>query len=291
MGETLLLVNFMFIATIIWLLFHVLSLYRQLREQKQKNEATFKELQSAQRKLMDTSKKSAVAALSAGILHQISQPITAIHGFIRFMKKEIKENNIFYKPVLLMDEQATYLKEMLENLMELVRHRTIQKSEVDMNLVVGRAMNLLSDELRIRRIAWDMRLANDLPPVEADAIHLQQVFMNLAVNAMDALIGKPPGYARTLDVSTDWDKENNKVLVRFKDNGDGISGADRSRIFDPFFTTKPTGTGIGLALCHDLITEHGGTIGVLSGGEDGTVFTVCLPCMKDNSTQKDRTNI
>jgi signal transduction histidine kinase len=93
--------------------------------------------------------------LSAGILHQISQPITAIHGFVRFMKKEMNPQDVFYKPVCLMEEQTVYLKEMLENLMMLIRHRKITKSNVDVNAVIERSLSLMADELRIRRVNWE----------------------------------------------------------------------------------------------------------------------------------------
>jgi C4-dicarboxylate-specific signal transduction histidine kinase len=91
---------------------------------------------------------------------------------------------------------------MLENLMELVRHRKIQKDAVDVNAVLSKSMNLLGDELRIRRIGWDLHLDKDLPEVFADALHLQQVFMNLTVNAMEALSDRPSGLTRTLEITT-----------------------------------------------------------------------------------------
>ena len=239
-----------------------------------------RKLKTAQVRIMESGRKSAVAALSAGILHQVSQPITAIHGFVRFMKKEMSKDDILYKPVALMDEQATYLKGMLENLMDLVRHRVIRKEPVDLNAVVEKSMNLLGDELRMRRIGWDMVLDRNLPPVHADAIHLQQVFMNLAINAKDALSTKATGQPRTLDVSTQWDRDKGRAVVCFKNNGPAISIEAQERIFDPFFTTKDSGTGIGLALCCDLVAEHNGTIDV-SSNEETTIFTIALPCLPE----------
>src|SRR5262245_56120766 len=123
-----------FLAGVIaWLVIENYRLNRENLQKTQKLEATIKELKAAQIKLMESGKTSALAALSAGILHQISQPITAIHGFVRFMKKEMKPEDVFYKPVMVMDEQSTYIRDMLENLMELVRHRKIQKDAVDVN--------------------------------------------------------------------------------------------------------------------------------------------------------------
>ncbi len=264
--------------TVVYLMMVNRQLYQENLHKTHKLEDTIKELKAAQIKLLESGKTSALASLSAGILHQISQPITAIHGFVRFMKKEMKPNDVFYKPVMLMDEQSTYIRDMLENLMELVRHRKIQKDAVDINVVLTKAMNLLSDELRIRRIGWDMHLDSEMPEVFADALHLQQVFMNLTVNAMEALSEKPAGTTRTIDVFTQWDQIRAKNIIRFKDNGPGIDPQAKEKVFDPFFSTKEKGSGVGLALCHDLIVEHGGTIEVDSSKE-GTVFSIYLPCL------------
>jgi signal transduction histidine kinase len=270
--------SFALLLAVIYLIIENRRLHQENLQKTQKLEVTIKELKAAQIKLLESGKTSALASLSAGILHQLSQPITAIHGFVRFMKKEMKPEDVFYKPVMMMDEQSTYIRDMLENLMELVRHRKIQKDAVDVNVVLSKAMSLLSDELRIRRIGWDIHLDKELPEVFADALHLQQVFMNLTVNAMEALSEKPAGVTRTLDVSTQWDKLHSQSVMCFKDNGPGISPEAKERIFDPFFSTKVKGSGVGLALCHDLIVEHGGKIEVQSTPE-GTVFTIFLPCL------------
>lgn len=274
----LVLLNIVLVVLIIWLFRQNRRLRDDIQQKTKALEATIKDLRAAQLKLLESGKTSALASLSAGILHQISQPITAIHGFIRFMKKEMKTDDVFYRPVMLMDEQSTYIRNMLENLMELVRHRKIQKDAVDVNAVLTKSMNLLSDELRIRRIGWDLYLDKDLPEVLADALHLQQVFMNLTVNAMEALSEQPAGQTRTLEISTYWNKESNQSIISFKDNGPGIAPQAKEKVFDPFFSTKEKGSGVGLALCHDLIVEHGGRMDVASSPE-GTIFHIYLPCL------------
>lgn len=274
----LVLLNIVLVVLIIWLFRQNRRLRDDIQQKTKALEATIKDLRAAQLKLLESGKTSALASLSAGILHQISQPITAIHGFIRFMKKEMKTDDVFYRPVMLMDEQSTYIRNMLENLMELVRHRKIQKDAVDVNAVLTKSMNLLGDELRIRRIGWDLYLDKDLPEVLADALHLQQVFMNLTVNAMEALSEQPAGQTRTLEISTYWNKESNQSIISFKDNGPGIAPQAKEKVFDPFFSTKEKGSGVGLALCHDLIVEHGGRMDVASSPE-GTIFHIYLPCL------------
>jgi signal transduction histidine kinase len=272
-------IDIILLAVLAWFFIQYIRLNHALKEKNTQLEATIKELKTAQVKLMDSGKKGAVAALSAGLLHQISQPITAIHGFVRFMKKEMDTNSPFYKPVCVMDEQSFYIKDMLANLMELIRHRQIQKAQISVNAVIHKSINLLLDELRIRRIGWDTHLDVHIPLIMGDALHLQQVFMNLIVNAMEALSEIPHGAPRTLLISSRYDSENHQAVIIFKDNGPGIAHELQAKIFDPFFSTKPQGSGIGLALCQDLINEHGGNISVESN-RDGTLFTVKLPCVR-----------
>ncbi len=236
------------------------------------------ELRTTQLKLLETGKVSALASLSAGILHQISQPITAIHGFVKFIKKEMPADQPFYKPICLMEEQSVYLKEMLEDLMELIRHREIKKDNIDVNSCVQRAVNLLTDELRIRRVDWDLILTEDLPTVHADAVHLQQVFMNIIINAIQAMSDLPRGSRRYLKITSEYSRQKNQVVVSLTDSGPGLTPELSAQIFEPFFSTKTTGSGIGLALCKDLIAEHGGTIEVESAPGQGAMFVIRLPC-------------
>src|SRR5476651_2377328 len=164
-------IDFILVITLIWCFIQNIRLNHALKEKNLQLEATIKDLKDVQVKLMDSGKKGAVAALSAGLLHQISQPITAIHGFVRFMKKEMDINSPFYKPVCIMDEQSFYMKDMLANLMELIRHRKIQKTEININAVIYKSLNLLLDELRIRRVGWDMQLDDQSPAIYGDALH------------------------------------------------------------------------------------------------------------------------
>ncbi len=236
------------------------------------------ELRATQLKLFETGKISAVASLSAGILHQISQPITAIHGFVKFIKKEMNKEDPFYKPICLMEEQSQYLKEMLEDLMELIRHREIRKENIDVNTCIKRALNLLTDELRIRRVNWDLFLGDNLPLVYADSVHLQQVFMNVVINAIQALSLLPRGSTRYIKITSELNKNKSQIVLSFQDTGPGLSPEDQKQIFEPFFSTKTTGTGIGLALCKDLIAEHEGTVDVISSPGQGATFMITLPC-------------
>ena len=234
------------------------------------------ELKTAQVKLMEISKVSAVAALSAGIIHQLSQPTTAIHGFIRFIKQHMKKDDPMFKPVCLIEEQSAYLKDILENLMTVIKHRKIEKKAVDIHPVVEKAMSLLAEEFKLRRI--QCRFERTTAPLEilADPLHIQQVCMNIMVNAMDALQHIPEGQRKLLVIRTEADLPNQEVVMTFANNGPIISVEDREQIFEPFFSKKETGAGIGLALCRNLVAEHGGVV-YADCVNNQTVFFVRLP--------------
>ena len=279
-----------------------LELEERVKEKTKEITHVLEDLRATQVKLLETGKISTLASLSAGILHQVSQPITAIHGFAKFIKKEMKETEPFYRGIVIIEEQSVYLKQMLEDLMELIRHREIKKENIDINQCLTRSTHLLTDELRIRRVNWDMNLAENLPQVYADAIHLQQVFMNIIVNAVQALGALPKGAERKLKITSQFDKTASKVVILFEDNGPGISEADRKQIFEPFFSTKTKGSGIGLALSKDLIAEHRGEIDIGTSSGPGATFIIRLPAVglreelkihqeKEKVTTKNKLNI
>jgi len=289
-GVSLYPVGYLPLMLSIFILFYGVIHYEDLKDQqlaveldlKVKQEAeeiskVVNELKAAQLKMFETGKISVLASLSAGILHQISQPITAIHGFVKFMKKEMSPTDRFYKAISLMEEQSVYLREMVEDLMELIRHREIKKEEIDINAAIQRSANLLTDELRIRRVNWVLELSPDLPHIYADAVHLQQVFMNIIVNALQALSTLPKGADRKLHVVSKMNEEKDRILIEFEDNGPGLTEEDQKQLFEPFFSTKTKGAGIGLALCKDLISEHGGDISASNLPQGGVVFRIRLP--------------
>lgn len=253
------------------------ELEQEITKKSREIAGVISELRTARLKLLEIGKVSALASLSAGILHQLSQPVTAIYGFVRFIKKEMKDSDPFYRPIALMEGQSVYIKNMLEDLMELVRHRGIRKDNIDVNVPLRKAAALLTDELRIKRINWDLLLEENLPLVYADSIHLQQIFMNIMINAMEALNSLPPGANRYLKVTSRWDKEAGKITLSFTDTGPGISQETLTHLFEPFFSTKANGAGIGLALCKDLIAEHGGQMTAKSEAGKGATFIVKLP--------------
>ncbi len=244
------------------------------------------DLRSDQFNLFESGKISALASLSASILHQISQPITAIHGFAKFLKKEMNSEEAFYKPISLIDEEADLLVEKLGNLRELIDHRKIKKENININDVIKRSMGLLMDELRTQNIKWEVQLQDGMPNILADRILLQQSFMNIVINSMQALETLPIGKQKYISIASDYLKDKNEIDIAFEDTGPGIMDSNQYRVFEPFFTTKYKGKGIGLALCKNVIEEHGGEILVESQKDKGTKFIIKLPIIYKSEQYK-----
>ena len=237
-------------------------------------------LKDAQLKLLESGKMSALASLSAGILHQISQPITAINGVSSFLKSEVKEDDQHYKAICLMDEQSTVLREKLNDILELIKQRKVRKEFLNVNDIVTRVMSLVMDELRMKDIKWEAQLEKNMLEVFADSVHLQQICINLITNAIQALevsVGKDERY---LIVSTHCDNEKELVSICFYDTGASLTEEDKDYIFEPFFPVISMRAGIGLALCKDLIDEHAGELTLENVEEGGVRFTVNLPIAK-----------
>jgi signal transduction histidine kinase len=248
----------------------------EVKEKEQEITLARERIKTAKLKLVDAGKASIFASLSAGILHQICQPITAVHGLVKFLKNNIDKESPDYKSVDLIYEQSAYTKELLNDLMDLMRHREVKKENVNVNVCLDRAIRLLRDELRIKRIEWDFIPDEHLPRVFADAIHIQQIFMNIMVNAIQVLSKMPKGQRRYIKIATKCNVRADHVDILIENTGPKLSDEEKETIFEPF-VSGGDGVGLGLALCKDLLFDHHGEISVENVNEAGVRFRVSLP--------------
>ena len=170
---------------------------------------------------------------------------------------------------------------IVQNLLAFARQHPPEQSYISMNEILQRVVDLWSYELRVNNIELITDLSPDLPMTMGDTSQLQQVFLNIVINAEQAM-AKAKGQGR-LQVTTRLDKSNIEII--FADDGPGISATYLSRIFDPFFTTKGQGqgTGLGLSICYGIIQEHHGEITASSKEGQGATFTVKIPLTSDGS--------
>lgn len=170
-------------------------------------------LKDAKQKFLEEEKIFFLKGLTPGILHQISQPVTAIHGFARFLRKEITAENPFFTPVSLMEEQSQSLKQMLEDLTQVADQGEVTKENINVNELIEESLVFVKDELQIRRIRLDLELTRGIPLVLADRILLRKIFLNLIVNAMQVFDVSPGERVRILKISSLFNPANKQTEV------------------------------------------------------------------------------
>jgi two-component system NtrC family sensor kinase len=238
------------------------------------NQMTAK-LADARRQVYQSNKLASVGRLAAGIAHEINNPLTGVLTYSSFLLKRAADDETRADLETIVHETKR-CRDIVRGLLDFARQVPPKKSQVDLNAVVERALDLVDNQLKVQNIHVTKSLRAGLPPLAADGNQLQQVVLNLLVNAADAFEGDD----RQIFLATDLKRVDGAELfeVKVADNGVGIPEKNLGRIFEPFFSTKEhKGTGRGRAGCGGIVTEHGGTISVESKVGRGTTFTVRLP--------------
>ncbi len=225
-------------------------------------------------KLVHAEKMAAVGQLVSGVAHEVNNPLTAILGFADLLMENPDLPETARKDMRVILQEAQRTKQIVQNLLSFARQMPPQRSAVQLNTILRRTMQLRSYDFTSHGVEVIEHLDEGLPEVMGDAHQLQQVFLNILNNAYDAV--HEVGRAARIEIMST--KAGDAVEVSFRDNGNGISHADK--IFDPFFTTKEVGkgTGLGLSICYGILKEHGGEI-LCHNNTDrpGATFVVRLP--------------
>ena len=241
----------------------------------------------ANRAVARTERLAAVGRLAAGVVHEINNPLATIAACAEALESRVAESAYgagadvedLREYLQLIRGEAFRCKQITNGLLDFSRARAVEHAPVNVSEVVESAARLLLHQKRGASIKIDVELGDGLPLVAGDMGQLQQAVIILAENAIDAM---PEGGTLTLRTLGDEEDEGGAVLIEVRDTGQGIPPEIRERIFDPFFTTKEVGrgTGLGLAVCYGIVTEHGGRIAVDSTVGRGTAFRISLPAMK-----------
>jgi signal transduction histidine kinase len=212
-------------------------------------------------------KLSAIGQLAAGLAHEIRNPLTSIRGFIQISMMESEEMKKWESIIL---PEIDRINDLLKQFLDLSDTRPSQFVRFELDGLIADVLRLLEP----KAILDGHQLTAEPPPspvvVEGDPEKLKQVLINLIKNGLESLGEKGQVWIR-------WRKLRDRIHIRVQDNGCGIQPEHMSRIFDPFFTTKGDGTGMGLSICHRIISDHGGQIHVTSQPGRGTIFNIHLP--------------
>jgi signal transduction histidine kinase len=194
---------------------------------------------------------------------------------------QIDEKSPFYEDLKQIEEQTSYMRDVILNISGFARQAEFKKEPIDINEPIEKSLQLLSEQLRLHGIKLIKNLDSNLPKVNGDANQMQQVFINFITNAREAMDDLPKEAKRELTIITRPNPDKERVEIIFKDTGSGIPDDIKDKIFDAFFTTKgPQSTGLGLSLNYGMVQEHGGDIEVETKVGQGTTFIVRLPAVK-----------
>lgn len=232
------------------------------------------EKQRLEANLIQSERLAAVGQLAAGVAHEINNPLAAIIANAQLLERDLANGDPdLLESIKLISLAGTRASRVVRTLLSFSRKEKLEFSSIDLNANIMNAISLLQHEIVSRPIALELDLGSYLPRLIASKDHLEGIWINLIMNAIDAT----EGIQCKLKISTSF--QNNKYRISIADNGHGISPDHLPHIFEPFYTTKAPGrgTGLGLSVCYRTVKQHGGTIEVESKVGQGTKFTIILP--------------
>jgi two-component system NtrC family sensor kinase len=223
-------------------------------------------------KLMESERLALIGQLAANVAHELNNPLTGIITYSHLLLEQTKAEDPTKDFLQKIVNQADRCKEIIKGLLDFSRQKKPDITLCDVNSVLMDCISLVENQALFQNIQIQSSLKIDLPRAVIDPSQIERVFMNMIINAAEAMEGN--GH---LTIATRLDQDKSIIEVEFTDTGSGIEKENLEKIFDPFFTTKDTGHGLGLAICYGIIKEHRGTIQVESEVGKGTTFIVRLP--------------
>ncbi len=261
---------------------HMLVRLKQARQEledygrvlEEKVEERSQQLRKIQAQLMQSEKLASLGRLASGVAHEINSPLTGILTFSHLLMRRLKDNPELQKELELIVRETTRVSIIVRGLLDFARESRPQKRPCNINELILHTLSLVERQSVFQNIRIAKNLDPQVPILLLDANQIQQVFMNILLNAADAM-----ATGGTLTISSSQVPGDSFVQVKFSDAGCGIPEENINRIFDPFFTTKADkkGTGLGLAVSYGIIDRHRGRIEVQSEIDRGTTFTIQLP--------------
>jgi PAS domain S-box-containing protein len=232
-----------------------------------------RKLMETQEQLFRSEKLASIGRLAAGVAHELNNPLTGVVLCSHLVEEALPKDSPVHGNLQKVLAQANRCKKIVEGLLDFSRQREPESNPLDLNAIIENTFALIENQTIFQNIKVIKNLAPNLPPVSGDSSQLQQVFIDLAINATQAM--KAGGGTLTITSSL----VDRFAQISFADTGCGIPPENAHKIFEPFFTTKADekGTGLGLAVSHGIIKKHNGTITFESKVDEGTTFTIKLP--------------
>lgn len=234
-------------------------------------------LEEAQEALVHSEKMAAFGQIGAGIAHEVKNPLAGILGYAQLTKRKLDKDDPLMKNLETIEKETKRCKAIIDNLMKFARQEKMEKRPTNINHVINDAIAIVDHQLTINNVILEKELDSHLPDIMASANQIQQVLMNLMINAQQAMAGE----RGTINISTQL-LENGFVEVSIRDTGPGMTEEVRDKIFEPFFTTKTVGqgTGLGLSVSYGILRDHDAQVIVNSAPGEGANFILRFPLAK-----------
>lgn len=243
---------------------------RKVEETARKLSEVYAQLQKSFEQLRRADRLSALGELSAGLAHEIRNPLGSIEGAVQILGRRDLSEDTRLEFADLAYREAVRLKGLLTNFLEFARPQPPRVAASEVVLLLESVAKLASETAMMARVTLRIQTAGELPPVSVDPEQIKQVLLNLVINAVQAM---PSGGQVTLRARRDGDW----MQMEVEDEGVAIPSDDFERVFDPFFTTRSRGTGLGLSIAYQIVSQHGGHISARRNPQRGMTFTVTLP--------------
>lgn len=231
-----------------------------------------RKLRQTQEQLLQSEKLASIGRLSAGVAHEINNPLTTILTSSMLIQEDMDSHDHLRRELKTISDEALRCRKIVTSLLDFARQTKPTKQLNDLNEIVRQSFVLTRKQAAFQDVSVELNLSEDLPDICLDKDQIQQALINLTLNAIEAT---DPGGSIVLTTLLDFKTDTIEISVR--DTGIGIPPENLAKIFDPFFTTAEGGTGLGLAVTHGIIEQHGGTIDVESRPGHGTCVTIRLP--------------
>ena len=233
-----------------------------------------KALKGAQVALVQSEKMAAFGQLGAGIAHEVKNPLAGILGLTQLSMRKMDKDSPIYKNLTIIEKETNRCTTIIKNLLKFARQEKVAFEPVEINQVAEDAMAIVEHQLQMHKVKLNKDLTPELPRISGNANQIQQVLINLMINAQQAIQGE----SGEITITT-ANHDSGMVHVCVKDTGPGIPAELQAKIFEPFFTTKEVGkgTGLGLSVSYGIIKDHNGNIEVKSAPGEGTEFKISLP--------------
>jgi len=254
-------------------------LIKRVRSEQEAHVLTAEKLRGAQTGIAHAERLATIGQLSASIVHEVRQPISAMminaQAALRWLEQEPPKVEEARQSIGRIAGDGERANAVIERIRALVRKEPLRKDRLEINGAIREVIELTHGEAVRNGVSVRPELADGLPPVHGDRIQVQQVVLNLVINAIEATAGISEG-DRAVFISTGA-IETRSAVVTVRDSGPGLTAATLERLFEPFFTTKPNGLGLGLAICRSIVEEHGGQLRATAGTSRGATFEFTLP--------------